>query len=177
MQAIALSLPDILLLAPDVFSDDRGYFFESYSQPSYEQLGITVSFVQDNVSFSKYGTIRALHYQATPGQAKLVSCMQGRIWDVAVDIRPKSPTFRQWVGVELNDENHHQLFVPVGFAHGYCVLSETALVHYKVSAPYNRQEERSLRWNDPAFNVDWPIRNPILSKRDQESPFLSEIEV
>jgi dTDP-4-dehydrorhamnose 3,5-epimerase len=173
MQVMALSLPDVLLLTPKVFSDERGFFFESYSKCVYDQLGIPVPFVQDNASFSKYGTIRALHYQSTPGQAKLISCVQGRIFDVAVDIRLQSPTFGKWLGVELNDQNHNQLFIPVGFAHGYCVISETALVHYKVSTPYNAKEERSLRWNDPTFNIDWPIRNPILSLRDQQSPYFS----
>lgn len=177
MQVMALSLPDVLLLTPKVFSDERGFFFESYSQFVYEQMGISVPFVQDNASFSKYGTIRALHYQSSPGQAKLISCVQGRIWDVAVDIRSQSPTFGKWVGVELNDQNHNQLFIPVGFAHGYCVLSETALVHYKVSTPYKAEEERSIRWNDPAFNIDWPIRNPILSLRDQQSSFFSEMRI
>lgn len=175
MKTIALSLPEVLLIIPEKFSDERGFFFESYSRPVYEQEGISSSFVQDNISFSKCGTIRALHYQDFPGQAKLVSCMQGTIWDVAVDIRPDSPTFRKWVGVYLDGKAHHQLFIPAGFAHGYCVMSETALVHYKVSAVYDPKAERSIRWNDPSLQIDWPMQNPILSQRDRNSPFLDEI--
>lgn len=175
MQVVALSLPGVLLIIPEKFSDERGFFFENYSRPVYEQEGISPLFVQDNVSFSKCGTIRALHYQDFPGQAKLVSCMKGEIWDVAVDIRPDSPTFRKWVGVYLDGKAHHQLFIPEGFAHGYCVVSETALVHYKVSAIYDPKAERSIRWNDPSLQIDWPIQNPILSQRDRNSPFLEEI--
>lgn len=170
-----LSIPGIQLVIPNVFSDERGFFFESYNQNNYEQLGISLQFVQDNISFSKQGTIRALHYQSNPGQAKLVSCLQGKIWDVAVDIRPESATFGQWVGVELDDQDHHQLFIPAGFAHGYCVLSDSALISYKVSSPYNVQTEKTIRWNDPTLNISWPIRNPILSVRDQQSPFFYEI--
>lgn len=177
MKIIALPLSGLKLIIPKIFCDDRGFFFESYSQLVYEQMGISVPFVQDNASFSKQGTIRALHYQSLPGQAKLVSCVQGKIWDVAVDIRPDSPTFGKWEGVELDDQTHKQLFIPAGFAHGYCVLSKTALVHYKVSSLYDPKTECSIRWNDPALNIAWPMNDPILSSRDQQSPFFTEILV
>ncbi len=175
MQVMDLSLSGLKLVVPKVFRDARGFFFESFQQSIYQNQGIGVPFVQDNASFSKRGTIRALHYQSSPGQAKLISCVQGKIWDVAVDIRPESSTFGKWLAVELDDEAHHQLFIPAGFAHGYCVLSETALVHYKVSTVYNPKTECSIRWNDPDLKISWPCENPILSDRDQTSPFFKDI--
>ncbi len=175
MQVTDLKLSGLKLIRPRVFTDERGFFFESYRQPLYAGEGINIPFVQDNVSFSRKGTIRALHFQSNPGQAKLVSCLEGTIWDVAVDIRPSSSTFMQWVGVELNDATHEQLFIPVGFAHGFCVLSDTARVQYKVSAPYDPKTECSIRWNDPDLNIAWPIQNPLLSPRDQTSPLFKEM--
>ncbi len=175
MEIVNLRLNGLKKVIPRVFKDERGYFFESYRQALYGELGIGVAFVQDNVSFSKCGTVRALHFQAYPGQAKLVSCIQGKIWDVAVDIRFDSPTFGQWEAAELSCENHHQLFIPVGFAHGFCVLSETALVQYKVSSPYNPKTECSIRWNDPEFKIEWPVKEPLLSPRDQISPTFREL--
>jgi dTDP-4-dehydrorhamnose 3,5-epimerase len=135
MKYRSLEIEGLCLIEPAVFVDDRGLFFESYSKTLYQKNGIEVDFVQDNIAVSKEGVIRALHYQSKPGQAKLVSCLEGKIWDVAVDIRPGSPTFGKWVGVELDDQKHQQLFIPVGFAHGYCVLSKSAKVQYKVSSP------------------------------------------
>jgi dTDP-4-dehydrorhamnose 3,5-epimerase len=175
MQKKTLALEGLCLLIPDVFSDERGFFFESYNEERYRAVGITTEFVQDNIAFSVEGTIRALHYQSDPGQAKLVSCISGAIWDVAVDIRPNSPTFGQWVGVELNDQNHHQLFIPVGFAHGYSALTPTTKVQYKVSSLYNPKTECSIRWNDPDLNIAWPVKHPILSARDQQSPFFQDV--
>jgi dTDP-4-dehydrorhamnose 3,5-epimerase len=175
MQVVDLSLSGLKLITPKVFSDARGFFFENYRQLNYAAYGIDMPFVQDNTALSKKGTIRALHYQSRPGQAKLVSCIQGRIFDVAVDIRKGSPTFGQWVGVELDDQTHRQIFIPIGFAHGYCVLSDTALVHYKVSSVYDPQTECSIRWNDPRLNITWPIQNPFLSSRDENSPFFHEV--
>lgn len=175
MKCHSLSIEGLYVIEPVVFADDRGCFFESYSQALYKKNGIEVSFVQDNIAVSQEGVIRALHYQSTPGQAKLVSCLQGKIWDVAVDIRPNSPTFGKWVGLELDDQKHQQLFIPVGFAHGYCVLSKTAKVQYKVSSPYNPQTECSIRWNDPELQIKWPIESPVLSIRDQRSPFFQEV--
>jgi dTDP-4-dehydrorhamnose 3,5-epimerase len=175
MQVFDLKLAGLKLIVPRVFLDERGFFFESYRQDLYMGHGIDVPFIQDNTSLSQKGTIRALHFQTEPGQAKLVSCSQGKIWDVAVDIRPDSPTFMQWEAVELDDQTQRQLYIPKGFAHGFCVLSETAKVHYKVSSYYNPKTECSIRWNDPDFNIDWPVRNPILSPRDQQSPFFKEV--
>ena len=177
MELVSLPLDGLKLIKPRIFSDDRGFFYESYRQNIYQDFGIETPFVQDNISFSKYGTIRALHFQSHPGQAKLVSCIQGKIWDVAVDIRPNSPTFGKWEAALLDDQNHHQFFIPVGFAHGYCVLSETATVHYKVSSIYDPKYECSIRWNDPDIRVDWPIQPLSLSPRDQISPFLKELSL
>lgn len=170
MQVFPLRIADLKLIVPRLFQDERGFFFESYKQSLFG-----TPFVQDNTSFSVRGTLRGLHYQSNPGQAKIVSCIQGKIWDVAVDIRPTSPTFGQWEAIELDDEQHHQLYIPVGFAHGFCVLSETALVHYKVSSFYDPATECSIRWNDPDLKIDWPIAKPILSPRDQKSPFFKEV--
>lgn len=175
MQVQDLKLSGLKLITPRIFKDTRGFFFESYSLSRYLGSDIPAVFVQDNVSFSREKTIRALHFQSSPGQAKLVTCLQGRIWDVAVDLRPGSPTFMQWQAVELNDETREQFFIPVGFGHGFCVLSETALVQYKVSSPYNAATEVSIRWNDPDLAIRWPVSDPVLSERDQSSPFLKEV--
>ncbi|PIS02225.1 MAG: dTDP-4-dehydrorhamnose 3,5-epimerase [Chlamydiae bacterium CG10_big_fil_rev_8_21_14_0_10_42_34] len=174
MQVRDLKLSGLKVITPRLFQDERGFFFESYSEKLYLKLG--VSFVQDNVSFSRQGTIRALHFQSDPGQDKLISCLSGKIWDVAVDIRPHSPTYMQWEAIFLDDQTHDQFFIPKGFAHGFCVLSPSALVQYKVSNPYNPNTERSIRWNDPSFKIAWPVTNPILSMRDQISPFYEEIQ-
>lgn len=175
MQVIDLPLTGLKLITPRLFRDERGFFFESYRQSHYASQGIEPLFVQDNVSFSVRNTVRGLHYQSEPGQDKLVSCHQGKIWDVAVDIRPSSPTFMQWIAVELDDVLHQQFFIPKGFAHGFCVLSETACVHYKVSAFYDAKTECSLRWNDPDLKIAWPVQDPILAPRDKTSPFFKEI--
>lgn len=168
-------LEEIQLVTPKIFSDDRGFFLESYNQNTYRELGISVPFVQDNVAFSKRGTIRGLHFQRKPGQAKLLSCEQGKIWDVAVDIRRDSASFGKWIAFELDDERREQLFIPVGFAHGYCVLSETALVRYKVSSFYDPKEECAIRWNDPDLKIEWPELDPLLSFKDLNSPFFREL--
>lgn len=175
MHIAKLRLKGLQLITPRVLRDERGFFFESYRESLYGENGIDVSFVQDNFSFSKQGTIRALHFQSEPGQAKLVSCMQGKIWDVAVDIRPYSPTFGEWEAVELDDQEHRRLLIPVGFAHGFAVLSETALVHYKVSSPYDPQTERSIRWDDSRLQIAWPVRQPLLSARDKTAPRFDEV--
>lgn len=175
MQVDLLSISGLKLIIPKVFHDERGFFFESYNADRFQQQGIDTAFVQDNASFSKKGTIRALHYQSSPGQAKLISCVLGKIWDVAVDIRPESPTFGKWEAVELDDESKRQFYIPVGFAHGYCVLSDTALVHYKVSSPYDPKTECSIRWNDPDLGVDWPVNDPLVSDRDRQSPFFKKV--
>ena len=162
-------------MSPRIFSDERGCFFENYRKPLYEANGIVSSFVQDNTSLSKKGTIRGLHFQSGKGQAKLVSCILGKIWDVAVDIRLDSPTFGQWEFIELDDVHRRQIFIPEGFAHGFCVLSDQALVHYKVSTPYDAAAESAIRWNDPNLNICWPCSEPNLSPRDQLSPFFREV--
>ena len=167
MKVIPLRLEGLLLIQQRVFKDERGFFFESYHDARYRQAGIAVSFIQDNAALSRKDTLRGLHYQAQPGQAKLISATLGAIWDVAVDIRPNSPTFGEWEALELTDENHWQFFIPVGFAHGYCVLSDQARVHYKVDAPYDPEQEMTLRWDDPTLAIDWPTKAPILSDRDR----------
>lgn len=181
MEAIELELPGLLLLKPRVFADARGFFVETYSQPRYAALGIDVPFVQDNHSRSTRGTVRGLHFQTTPGQAKLLRCASGRIFDVAVDIRPGSPTFSQWRGVYLDGESHQQLYVPVGFAHGFAVVSDVADVCYKVSAPYDAATEAGFRWDDPDVGVQWPVASfpagPILSARDLAAPLLRDLRL
>ena len=154
MEVVDLRLPGLKLLKPRIFPDERGYFLESYRQPLYEQHGLP-QFVQDNVSFSRRHVVRALHFQSSPGQAKLVRCEQGMIFDVAVDVRPDSATFGCWESVLLDGLAHWQLFIPAGFAHGFCVLSDQALVHYKVSSVYDPNTERSIRWNDPDLAIQW----------------------
>jgi dTDP-4-dehydrorhamnose 3,5-epimerase len=163
----ASPIEGLILVQPRVFQDDRGFFFESYHQPRYQAQGIDVTFVQDNHSFSRQGTLRGLHFQTSPGQAKLVRCVRGRIWDVAVDLRPDSVTFGQWQAFELDSQSHHQLFIPVGFAHGFCVLSEEAEVLYKCSSIYDGTTESGLAWDDPELAVAWPVTNPVISVRDQ----------
>jgi dTDP-4-dehydrorhamnose 3,5-epimerase len=170
-----LPLEGLVAITPRVFADGRGFFLESYRSSAYAAAGIDVTFVQDNHSRSVKGTLRGLHFQRTPGQAKLVRVVTGRIWDVAVDIRPASPTFGKWFGMELDAEQHKQLFVPVGFAHGFCVLSDVADVLYKVSSPYDAATEDGFAWNDPDVGVAWPIADPILSKRDADARPLREV--
>jgi dTDP-4-dehydrorhamnose 3,5-epimerase len=163
-----LDLAGLKLLEPQVFGDDRGFFLETYSAPRFRAAGLHLDFVQDNHSRSVRGTLRGLHYQSSPGQTRLLRVTLGRIWDVAVDIRPSSPTFGKWQAVELDDQNHQQLLVPVGFAHGFCVLSDVADVQYKVSAPYDAATERGLDYADPELAVPWPVAAPLLSARDQK---------
>lgn len=172
MEIEKLRLEGLLLIKPKCFKDLRGYFFETWRKDSYREAGVEVDFVQDNASFSKRGVVRGLHYQSCPGQAKLVTALQGVIWDVAVDIRPDSPTYGQWEAVELSDENHWQIFMPVGFAHGYCALSETARVSYKVSAVYDSATECTIPWDDPLLDIRWPVDDPILSERDRKGVLL-----
>jgi dTDP-4-dehydrorhamnose 3,5-epimerase len=162
-----LEIPDVKLIQPKVYRDTRGFFLESYSAPLFKAAGIDLAFVQDNHSRSVQGTLRGLHYQSSPGQAKLVRVVAGRIWDVAVDIRPTSPTFGKWVSVYLDSESHGQILVPVGFAHGFCVMSEYADVVYKVSAPYDAKTECSIRFDDPELAVSWPVAEPLVSERDR----------
>jgi len=160
-------LEGLLVIEPQVYGDERGFFLESYNEVRYREAGIDVRFVQDNHSRSVRGTLRGLHYQSSPGQAKLVRVTLGRVFDVAVDIRSGSPTLGRWKGVELNSETHQQLFIPVGFAHGFCVLSEVAEVQYKVTSVYDPTTECSIRFDDAELGVRWPVAAPLLSARDE----------
>jgi dTDP-4-dehydrorhamnose 3,5-epimerase len=169
MEIIDLPLSGAKLIRPRVFRDTRGFFFESYSEARYRQAGMSEVWVQDNHSSSVQGTLRGLHYQSTPGQAKLVRVTRGRIFDAIVDIRPGSPTFGKWHGEEIDAEQHCQIYIPIGFAHGFAVLSDVAEVQYKVSNPYDGAHECAIRWNDPEIGLAWPIAAPILSERDQTS--------
>jgi len=175
MEATKLSLKGLILIKPKVFKDSRGFFIETFQQSTYRDAGVHYTFVQDNHSFSQKDCIRGMHFQSFPGQAKLIRTAIGKIFDVAVDIRPHSPTFGQWEGVVLDDQFHHQLFIPEGFAHGFCVLSPEAHVLYKVSSPYDPKFEKGFRWDDPYVNIKWPVENPILSDRDRVAPLLKEI--
>jgi dTDP-4-dehydrorhamnose 3,5-epimerase len=171
----ATALSGVLLLEPRVFRDSRGFFAETWHRERYAQLGIGAHFVQDNVSFSRRGVLRGLHYQNPSAQGKLVSVLQGEVFDVAVDLRRGSPTFARWVGIELSAENLRQLWIPEGFAHGFVVTSETALFSYKCTEFYRPEHERSLRWNDPEIGIEWPVPEPVLSPKDAEAPLLREV--
>lgn len=170
------ALAGVVLVEPDVFEDARGCFLETYHAAKYAKGGIAGPFVQDNFSHSVRGTLRGLHYQLRHAQGKLVTALTGRIFDVAVDIRKGSPTFGQWVGVELSGENRRQLYVPPGFAHGFCVLSETADVLYKCTDVYSPKDERGIIWNDPTIAIAWPVTDPLLSPKDRAYRTLREIE-
>ena len=170
------AIEGVLVLEPKRFGDERGFFMESYNQRTFEAaVGHPVNFVQDNHSRSRKGTVRGLHFQSKPGQAKLIRCTAGMIWDVAVDIRAGSPSFGKWFGIELSAENSRMIFIPVGFAHGFAVLSEEADVQYQCSAYYDAKTEAGFRWNDPEVGVDWRTSDPILSERDQTSPSFAEL--
>ena len=166
MKFVKMKLKGVLMVEPAVFEDPRGYFLETYHAGKYAEGGITGPFVQDNFSRSVRGTLRGLHYQLQHAQGKLVMALEGRIFDVAVDIRKGSPTFGQWIGAELSGENKHQLYIPPGFAHGFCVLSETAGVLYKCTDVYSPQDERGIIWNDPTLGIQWPVDDPLLSRKD-----------
>jgi dTDP-4-dehydrorhamnose 3,5-epimerase len=166
----------LLVIKPDVYSDDRGHFLEQYNRRRYQEMGLSPEFVQDNCSFSCYGTVRGLHYQiGDSAQGKLVCVPCGRVLDVAVDVRFGSPTFGQYVAVELSHENRLQFWLPAGFAHGFSVLSETATFHYKCTAYYDKDCERSIRFDDPDLNIDWKVTDPIVSPKDQAAPLFQSI--
>lgn len=175
MHIEATELNAVLIITPRVFQDARGFFFESYNQETWRGHGVNTVFVQDNHSCSTRGTLRGLHFQLPPlAQVKLVRCVRGAIWDVAVDIRVGSPTFGRWAGVELSADNFRQLYIPAGFAHGFCVLSDEAEVLYKTSAVYSQPHERSIAWDDPQLAIAWPVAEPLLSDRDRAAPSLAE---
>lgn len=170
-------IPEVILVRPRLFSDSRGFFKEQYKASLFQTNGINAYFMQDNHSRSSHATLRGLHYQLPPkAQAKLVSVIRGRVLDVALDIRQGSPTYGQHVAVELSDENHCQLYIPVGFAHGFVVLSDSADFYYKVSADYSPEHDRGIRWNDPALQIDWRISSPLLSPKDAQQPLLEDAE-
>ena len=174
MKVTQTELPEVLLIEPKVFGDARGFFFETYHAKRYEEAGIPAHFVQDNLSRSVKGTLRGLHFQEPNPQGKLVQALAGAVWDVAVDIRKGSPRFGKWVAYELSAENKRQLWVPPGFAHGFCVLSDSADFSYKCTDLYNPAAERSVAWNDPALGIPWPVQGPLLSAKDQAAPKLSD---
>jgi dTDP-4-dehydrorhamnose 3,5-epimerase len=173
--AVKTKLDGLILIEPAVHGDARGFMVETYARDEWAGLGVDVDFVQHNHSRSSQGTLRGIHFQTAPGQAKLVRSARGAILDVAVDLRRDSPTYGQWEGHVLDDEKHHQLFVPVGFGHGFAVLSEVADVCYQVSSLYDPATEAGIAWDDPAIGVDWQVDDPLLSERDKVAPRLAEI--
>lgn len=179
MRVIPTSIPEVLILEPKVFGDSRGFFLESFNARAFrDACGLDVSFVQDNHSRSAQGVLRGLHYQLLQPQGKLVRVVRGRVFDVAVDVRRSSPTFGRWEGTELSEDNHRQLWVPAGFAHGFVVLSELADFLYKTTDYYAPQHERCIAWNDPAIGIDWPFQGePLLSAKDREGKLLADAEV
>jgi dTDP-4-dehydrorhamnose 3,5-epimerase len=168
------SLPGVLVVEPDVHSDARGFFAETWNEQRYASAGLDVRFVQDNLSLSRRGTLRGLHYQYPRPQGKLIYVLDGEIFDVAVDIRRSSPTFGRWVATSLSSDDRRQLYVPPGFAHGFCATSDAALVAYKCTEQYDPLAEGCIRWNDPELGISWPIADPLLSCKDRAAPALSE---
>jgi len=176
MQIEPTSIPDVLIIKPDLFRDDRGYFMESFHAEKFKQLGIETRFVQDNESLSQKGVLRGLHFQRMPwAQGKLVRVIQGSVLDVAVDIRRSSPTFGKWVTILLSGENKWMCWIPEGFAHGFVTLEDRTIFSYKCTNLYNKASEGSIRWNDPSIGINWEIENPSLSEKDSIAPLLSEV--
>lgn len=176
MRFSSTGLPDVVLVEPDLHRDERGFFLETYHRRKYRDGGIDAEFVQDNHSGSVAGTVRGLHAQSRRPQGKLVRCVEGEIWDVAADVRHGSPTYARWVGVVLGAADHRQLWVPPGFVHGFCVLSEYAEVEYKCTSFYDPDDELSVRWNDPRLDIAWPVEDPVISEKDARAPLLAELE-
>jgi dTDP-4-dehydrorhamnose 3,5-epimerase len=179
MKLIKTKFDHAFLLEPQIYSDHRGFFLESYNKKDLTNLGLDYNFIQDNQSFSiEAGTLRGLHYQLNPmGQTKLIQVLTGAIYDVIVDIRIGSPTFGAWQGFILSSENKRQLLVPLGFAHGFCTIVPNTLVYYKVDNYYSPEHDRGIRWDDPELGIDWPTNQPILSHRDKEHPFLLDADI
>jgi len=175
---IRLKIPEMVLIKPEIFRDERGFFLETYKSSDFIQFGITEKFVQDNHSKSSKHVLRGLHFQNMPkAQGKLVRCTKGKIWDVGVDLRKGSPYYSKWVGIELSDENFYMLYLPPGFAHGFCVLSEEAEVQYKCTEEYSPQYDAGIRWDDPDINIRWPIEKPVLSNKDANLPYLKDAKI
>jgi dTDP-4-dehydrorhamnose 3,5-epimerase len=175
MNVIETTLPGVLIIEPKIFGDHRGFFKETFQVERYAEAGIDLSFVQDNHSRSQKGVLRGLHFQKSRPQGKLVSCSQGVVYDVVVDVNPESATFGQFVGVELSEDNHRQIWVSPGYAHGFCVLSDVADFQYKCTDLYFPEAEDGLIWNDPEVGIDWPIETPKLSEKDMKLPTLAQI--
>lgn len=175
MNVLTTSITGLLIIEPKVFGDHRGYFTETYHESRYRQAGVRCAFVQDNLSYSVKNTLRGLHFQIHRPQAKLVQVLSGEVFDVAVDLRRDSASFGQWEGIHLSSENMRQLFIPEGFAHGFCVLSETALFCYKCSDFYAPQDEGGVCWSDPDIGITWPVNAPIISEKDQRFPRLKDL--
>ncbi|MDI6703421.1 MAG: dTDP-4-dehydrorhamnose 3,5-epimerase [bacterium] len=172
-----LSIPEIILIKPKIFVDERGFFMETYKYSDLAKVGIKENFVQDNHSKSVRSVLRGLHYQKNPrAQGKLVRCLKGKVFDVAVDIRKGSPTYGQWIGVELSEENNHMLYLPPGFAHGFLVLSDVAEIIYKCTEEYSPEDDRGIIWNDPDIKINWPVKDPILSEKDKGYPMLKNAD-
>lgn len=176
MKLSETSLPGVLLVEPAVFEDDRGFFMETFNATRYASAGIAEAFVQDNLSFSARDVLRGLHLQNPNPQCKLVQVLQGEVFDVVVDVRVESPSFGRWIGMTLSAANKRQIYLPAGFAHGFCVTSTTALFAYKCSAPYDAESELSIAWNDPQIGIDWPVDTPSLSTRDAAAPHLAGMD-
>jgi dTDP-4-dehydrorhamnose 3,5-epimerase len=177
MKVVPTELPEVLIVEPKVHGDSRGFFFEAFHAKRYAEVGITGSFVQDNLSRSVRGTLRGLHFQEPRAQGKLVQVLRGTVWDVAVDVRRGSPRFGRWVAVELSEGTPRQLWIPPGFAHGFCVLSESADFFYKCTEIYAPECEQSVAWNDPAIGISWPVSEPLLSAKDRAAPRLADAPV
>jgi len=175
MKVTQSKLPEVLIIEPEAFGDARGFFLETFSNKRYEQAGIKLPFVQDNISLSAKNVLRGLHFQYPHPQGKLVQVLSGEVFDAAVDIRAGSPTFGQWVGDNLSASNHKQLYIPPGFAHGFCVLSDTAIFSYKCTEYYNQAAEGGIIFNDPDISISWPVQTPIVSAKDARCPRLKEI--
>ncbi|MBX2867646.1 MAG: dTDP-4-dehydrorhamnose 3,5-epimerase [Acidiferrobacterales bacterium] len=177
MEVEKTKLPGVVLLTPKIHGDERGFFMETFNQATFGNLGLPDSFVQDNHSRSSYGVLRGLHFQYPQWQGKLVRVLNGEIFDVAVDVRADSPSFGQWVGVTLSAENKQQLYIPSGYAHGFCVTSDIADVAYKCTSLYKPEDDVGIRWDDPDVNVEWPISDPIVSTKDQAAARLRDIRI
>jgi dTDP-4-dehydrorhamnose 3,5-epimerase len=177
MNILKTTLPGLLLIEPDVHGDDRGYFMETWRSERYAEFGLPGQFVQDNLSLSAQGVLRGLHCQHPHDQGKLVTVLQGEVFDVVVDVRHGSPTFGHWEGVSLNGATRHQFYIPAGYAHGFCVISETALFIYKCTDYYQPETEFGIAWDDPDIAIDWPIDSPLLSEKDGQAPRLRDIPV
>lgn len=175
MKVTKTKLPGLVVIDPDVFGDARGFFLETWAQHRYAEAGVPEVFVQDNLSKSRAGVLRGLHLQHPFGQGKLVQVLQGEVFDVAVDVRVGSPSFGQWYGCHLSADNHRQMYIPPGFAHGFAVLADDTLFAYKCTEAYHRETELGVAWNDPAIGIEWPLQDPVLSAKDAAYPRLSEI--